>query len=267
MILIGFASAVLMGLSLGLIGGGGSILTVPILVYLFNENPVIATTYSLFIVGAASAVGSISHVRQGNIDWKTVLVFGSASIFSVFIARNIVLPLIPHDIVHIGSVHLTKSLAMLLLFSLMMIAASYSMINRKECIECQEKMKVNYNYVGILFRGLLIGSFTGLIGAGGGFMIIPALVFLAYLPMKKAIGTSLAIITMNSLVGFLSDPHIHEHVNWPFLLTFASMAVTGILVGSFLTKYIPNEKLKPGFGWFTLFMGLFILAKELFFRF
>ena len=276
--IIGYIGAILMGLSLGLIGGGGSILTVPILVYLFQVDAVLATAYSLFIVGLTSLVGSVSHMRLGNIHWRTAIVFGIPSIISVFLTRSYVVPMIPDPIFTFGeSVNggaafvLTKSVGLLLLFAMIMVMAAYSMIKKKkkEVVSAvnssvAELDAPTFNYPLILAEGAIVGLVTGLVGAGGGFLIIPALVLLAKLPMKKAVGTSLMIIAAKSLIGFVGDMSGDEVIDWDFLAVFSAIAVVGILLGSWLSKRIPGEKLKPAFGWFVLVMGTYIIIKELF---
>jgi len=276
--IIGYIGAILMGLSLGLIGGGGSILTVPILVYLFQVDAVLATAYSLFIVGLTSLVGSVSHMRLGNIHWRTAIVFGIPSIISVFLTRSYVVPMIPDPIFTFGeSVNggaafvLTKSVGLLLLFAMIMVMAAYSMIKpaKKEVVSAVNPFVAGldapaFNYPLILAEGAIVGLVTGLVGAGGGFLIIPALVLLAKLPMKKAVGTSLMIIAAKSLIGFVGDMSGDEVIDWNFLAVFSAIAVVGILLGSWLSKRIPGEKLKPAFGWFVLVMGTYIIIKELF---
>lgn len=258
---IGYLGAVLMGLSLGLIGGGGSILTVPILVYLFSIDAVLATAYSLFIVGLTSAFGSFSHMKMGNIHWKTAFVFGIPSIISVFITRAYLVPAIPESLFTVGDLEITKSIGLLLLFAIIMLLASYSMI-RKQKFTNIEPGRIHYNYPLILVEGIVVGIVTGLVGAGGGFLIIPALVLLAKLPMKQAVGTSLIIIAAKSLIGFTGDLRGDEIINWNFLLVFSAIAIVGILAGSRFSKKVPNEKLKPIFGWFILVMGVYIIIKE-----
>ncbi len=259
--IIGYIGAIIMGLSLGLIGGGGSILTVPILVYLFSLDAVLATAYSLFIVGLTSLIGSFSHMKMGNIHWKTALVFGIPSIISVFLTRAYLVPAIPDTLFSVGGLEITKSIGLLLLFAIIMLLASYSMI-KKQKQQAETVGEVQYNYPLILVEGLVVGVVTGLVGAGGGFLIIPALVILAKLPMKQAVGTSLIIIAAKSLIGFTGDLKGDEIINWNFLLLFSAIAVVGILAGSKFSKNVSNEKLKPGFGWFILVMGLYIIIKE-----
>lgn len=274
--IIGYIGAVVMGLSLGLIGGGGSILTVPILVYLFQVDAVLATAYSLFIVGLTSLVGSVSHVRLGNVHWRTAIVFGIPSIISVFLTRSYLVPMIPNPIMTFGqdpssgaTLVITKSVGLLLLFAVIMVMAAYSMIkpakkSGTDTLKNAEDVQPQFNYPLILAEGAIVGLVTGLVGAGGGFLIIPALVLLAKLPMKQAVGTSLMIIAAKSLIGFVGDMRGNEVIDWSFLGVFSSIAVVGILLGSWLSKRIPGEKLKPAFGWFVLVMGTYIIIKELF---
>lgn len=256
----GYACAILMGLSLGLIGGGGSILTVPILVYLFSIDAVLATGYSLFIVGFTSLIGSFSHIRMGNVHLRTAVVFGIPSILAVFITRAFIVPAIPQDLFNIGTLQITKPIALLLLFAVIMLLASYSMIRRKK--QKPDYDKVQYNYPLIIIEGFIVGTITGLVGAGGGFLIVPALVLLAHLPMKKAIGSSLLIIATNSLLGFSVSLFHRDSIDWHLLLTFSAIAILGIIIGSLMSKKISNEKLKPAFGWFVLIMGIYIILKE-----
>lgn len=274
--ILGYIGAVLMGLSLGLIGGGGSILTVPILVYLFQVDAVLATAYSLFIVGLTSLVGSFSHIKLGNIHWRTAIVFGIPSIVSVFLTRSYLVPRIPDPIVTFSqdpnggaAFVMTKAVGLMVLFAVIMVMAAYSMIKTSKNSNAKSDVlaadtQPQFNYPLILAEGAIVGVVTGLVGAGGGFLIIPALVLLAKLPMKQAVGTSLMIIAAKSLIGFVGDMRGDEVIDWSFLATFSSIAVVGILLGSWLSKRIPGEKLKPAFGWFVLVMGTYIIVKELF---
>lgn len=262
--IIGYLASIVMGLTLGLIGGGGSILTVPILVYLFDVDPVLSTAYSLFVVGLTSAVGSFSHFKSGNVHVKTAIIFGVPSIAAVYSVRKFIMPIIPDPVLTMGSVEVSKSLAVLVLFAVLMLLASITMI-RKPKQHAEEPAEINYNYPLIFIEGLIVGGITGLVGAGGGFLIIPALVLLAGLPMKQAVGTSLVIIALKSLIGFTGDLGGELVIDYRFMLLFSLFAMLGILVGSYLTRFIPNEKLKPVFGWFVLVMGVYILVKELLF--
>ncbi len=258
--IIGYLSAALIGLSLGLIGGGGSILTVPVLVYLLGVEPVAATAYSLFIVGLTSLVGSWSKYKEGFVDLKTAAVFGAPSIVAVYLTRALLVPAIPEQLFTIGSFELTRPLLLMLLFAILMVAASVSMI--RDAKPAAPKTEGGYRYGLILLEGAVVGTLTGLVGAGGGFLIIPALVLLTGLPMKMAVGTSLLIIAAKSLIGFTGDLG-HLAIDWPMLLSISGIAIAGIFGGNYLSRKIDGSKLKKAFGWFVLVMGVFILVKEL----
>lgn len=260
--IVGYAAFIVIGLSLGLIGGGGSILTIPVLVYFFDNDPVVSTAYSLFVVGLTSLIGSIGHFKNGHVQMHTAIYFGLPSVISVFTVRKFLLPLIPDPVFYIGPAFaLTKSHFIMILFALLMIAASLSMI-RKSGGEGVER-KLRRNDVNLMFMGLWVGAITGLLGAGGGFLIIPALVVLGGLPMRHAVGTSLVIIAINSLVGIIGDMNSGIPIDYPFLIVFSGLAIIGILIGVKLSHYISNEKLKPAFGWFVLVLGIYVLFKEL----
>ncbi|MGY4384005.1 putative membrane protein YfcA [Pedobacter sp. UYP24] len=256
----GYAASVLIGMSLGLIGGGGSILTVPILVYFFGIDPILATTYSLFVVGLTSAVGTISHYQKGNVNFKIALVFGIPSLISVFIMRKWVMPAVPHHLLKIGDFELTKSVLLMLVFAVLMLAASISMIRKEKTAPNTEHQT---NHLKLVLLSIVVGIITGFVGVGGGFLIIPSLVLFAGLPMKKAVGTSLMIMTISSLLGVLGDVSQHAAINYSFLILFSAFAIGGIIAGSYLTKYVNDTKLKPAFGWFVLIMGIFVLVSTL----
>lgn len=258
----GYIASLVIGISLGLIGGGGSILTVPVLVYLFGVEPVLATAYSLFIVGASSLVGVIPKYRQGLVNIKTAIIFGIPSIAAVFATRKFIVPLIPAEVFQIGDFVITKSILMMLLFAVLMVFASVSMIREKNKNNIEESEKQKFNYPVILLEGAVVGVLTGLVGAGGGFLIIPALVLLSKLPMKQAVGTSLLIIAAKSLIGFTGDISNYT-MDWRLLGIVTSLAIAGIFMGNQLSKKIDGNKLKNGFGWFVLIMGIYIIAKEL----
>jgi uncharacterized membrane protein YfcA len=260
----GYIASIAIGISLGLIGGGGSILTVPVLVYLFSVDAVSATAYSLFIVGLTSAVGSLTYFQKGLVNVKTSIVFGIPSIAAVFATRAWIVPAIPKEVFHVGEFVVTKSLLLMLLFAILMIAASYSMIKKDKTPKTDttnQPETQQFNYPLILLEGSVVGVLTGLVGAGGGFLIIPALVVLSKLPMKEAIGTSLVIIAAKSLIGFFGEGS-ETVIDWMFLAKVSGFAMAGIFIGSALSKKIDGAKLKPAFGWFVLVMGIYIIVKE-----
>ena len=259
----GYIASVIIGIALGLIGGGGSILTVPVLVYLFGIDPVIATAYSLFIVGTTSLVGAIPKYRQGLVNLKRAVIFGIPSIMAVFITRKFLVPLIPHHIFNAGSFEITKPILIMVLFAILMVAAAYSMIKNGEN-ENDGTQPQTFNYPMIILEGAVVGILTGFVGAGGGFLIIPALVLFSKLPMKLAVGTSLVIIAAKSLIGFTGDLS-HYDMDWKLLLIVTAAAVFGIFIGNAINKKMPAERLKKWFGWFVLIMGIYIIVKELFF--
>ena len=256
----GYMASILIGISLGLIGGGGSILTVPVLVYLFKVDTLLATTYSLFIVGIASIGGSVSYFKKGQVNIKTAILFGLPSIVAVLLTRSYLLPSIPHNIFTLGNFVLTRDLFILLIFGILMILAAFSMIKKtRENLMPVSVAKVPYLIISL--QGIGIGIITGLVGAGGGFLIIPVLVNFVKLPMKIAVGTSLFIIAINSLTGFFFSQHL-ENIHWKMLLPISSIAIAGIFIGSFLSTRIDSKRLKPLFGWFVLIMGIYIIVKE-----
>lgn len=264
--IFGLIASSLIGISLGLIGGGGSILTVPVLVYLFGIDPVLATAYSLFIVGSSSLVGAFPKYKAGLIDIKTAVVFGIPSIIAVFLTRKVLVPAIPVILFEVGGIIVTKALAMMILFAILMVAASVSMIRDKKQETQQSDAPRVFNYPLILLEGTVVGALTGLVGAGGGFLIIPALVMLSKLPMKQAVGTSLLIIAAKSLIGFTGDiAQNAEKIDWTLLSMITFLAIIGIFIGNKLSKKMNGELLKKGFGWFVLVMGIYIIVKELLF--
>ena len=259
----GYIAALIIGLSLGLIGGGGSILTIPVLVYLFHIQPTLATGYSLFIVGCSSLAGAYKNYRRGNINFKAAFYFCIASIITVLLIRKLLLPVIPEHLFMLGTFSLTKSLVTMLLLAMVMIIASLHMIRKQPISNGNKNSPIHLTKA--LVRGVEVGILTGLLGAGGGFIIIPVLIFSFHLSMKEAIGTSLLIIAMNSLFGFAGDL-FHQSFDWTLLIPLTTIAVTGTFIGRKLGEKVPGEKLKKGFGWFVLVMGIYIIILELFIK-
>ena len=256
--LFGYFGALCIGLILGLTGGGGSILTVPILVYVMLIDPIIATAYSLFIVGTTSAFGAFQNYRKGLVDIKNGFLFAIPSFIAVYITRRFLVPLIPDTILEQPFL-LSKSTFLMVFFAVIMVLAAISMLKKKkEVVETAGNIAIST----LLFQTFTIGIIIGLVGAGGGFLIIPSLLLFAKLPMKKAVGTSLFIIAMNSLIGFLGDVQTIS-IDWKFLSSFTGISIIGIFIGIYLNKYINETQLKKGFAYFVLFMATFILVKEI----
>jgi uncharacterized protein len=251
--------AVFVGVTLGLLGSGGSILSVPILVYVLKIEPVVATGYSLFIVGFTALVGGFQKAKQQLVDFEKVLLFGLPTLSAVFFTRKIIVPNIPETIYFFNGFSIKKSIFIMLIFAVVMIIAAIRMIKPMEMTK--ENIELKLNYFKIIFSGLFIGFVAGFVGAGGGFLIIPALVFLTKTPMKLAVGTSLFIIACQSLIGFLGDVKIYN-TDWKLLVSFTTCSVFGILIGNYLSKKIAADKLKTGFGYFVLIMGFYIILKE-----
>ena len=258
---IGYLASIIIGISLGLIGSGGSILTVPVLVYLFSVDAVAATAYSLFIVGITSIAGSINYLVRKQVDHKAVLFFGIPSVISVYLSRAFVVPAIP-DEMQLGGYSLSKGTFLLMLFAIMMILSSYSMISKTLKIRSAKKNSIGTFLM--ISEGLVVGVITGIVGAGGGFLIIPSLVMLSGLQMKEAIGTSLVIIAVKSLIGFTGESS-ETVIDYPFLTLVSLFAVAGVFIGMMVSSRIDGNKLKPLFGWFVLAMGIYMIIKETFF--
>lgn len=261
---LGYIASALIGIALGLIGGGGSILTVPVLVYLFAIEPTLATAYSLFIVGVTALVGSIRSAMNNLVDFRTAIVFAIPSFIAVYLTRRFVIPAIPDELFRVGAVTVTRDMGIMVFFAVIMLAAAYSMIRTKQ--QEKEAADVRYNYPMIALEGIVVGVLTGIVGAGGGFLIIPALVILAGLPMKKAVGTSLLIIAAKSLIGFLGDIGSGQSIDYPFMILISAIAIGGIFIGTYLSRFISGDGLKKGFGWFVVVMAIYILVSEFYGR-
>lgn len=256
--IIAYICSILIGISLGLIGSGGSILTLPILVYLFHMHPQDATTYSLFIVGITALVGAIKQYRLGNLDIANALPFAIPSLLSILITRKILLPLIPKTIFSTSHFIFTSNMLFMIFFAILMISSSIFMIRKTTRITTVTNTSANK----LIIIGFLVGIITGLLGAGGGFLIIPALMYFTGVSIRKAIGTSLLIIAFNSLFGFAGDMIWGISIDFKILLYVSLFAITGLFIGTYLSKRMDGSKLKPLFGWFILIMGFYIIIKE-----
>ena len=259
----GYIAAVFIGIVLGMMGGGGSILTVPVLVYLFHIDPITATTYSLFIVGVTSLTGGTRAYVKKYVDFKAVSEFGIPSIFSIFITRHYILPAIPVKLFSIGEIEITRDNLLMIVFAfLMLIASAFMIMNKEEEKEEKRSQERNGGTLQLALWGLGVGFITGLLGAGGGFLIIPALVLFEKLSMKTAVGTSLVIIAINSIFGFLFSLK-QTVLDWKILILFTVLSIIGIYIGGLWAEKIPGKTLKKWFGWFVVIMGIYIIVKEL----
>lgn len=259
---IGFFGAFMVGLIMGLTGSGGSVLSVPILAYLFNYNEKVATAYSLFIVGATALIGSFRAFRENKISKGLVLYFGVPAIVGVVLVRRLILHWLPDVLFSFGTFDFTRRMLVFGLFGILTAYTGYSMLAKSK-INLAEFRSSNLHLKSWLpIAGVLLGMFVGLIGAGGGFLIVPMMMSIAKISFKKAVATSLVIVCLNSLVGFFLGDFVHLEINWSFLLTFVMLSFLGILIGGTLVRYIDGERLKKGFAYFLLFMSLCILIIE-----
>jgi len=261
--IIGYFCTLFIGISLGLIGSGGSILTIPLLVYLFSIDPTSATSYSLILVGATALVGAFKKIQKGEVELKTAFLFGTPAVAAVYLTRKVLLPLIPFQFELMGFT-LKRDQLLLGLFGLLMLLAAASMLKkRKEPSENKDQNGGGISPSLVVLEGFITGIVTGLVGAGGGFLIIPALVVLGKIPMKIAVGTSLLIVSFKSIIGFLGDlgnPAIS--IDYFFLVQLIAISICGLFVGIYLSKFIDGKRLARGFGFFVLFMGAFVISKE-----
>ncbi|MFE5581470.1 sulfite exporter TauE/SafE family protein [Kitasatospora sp. NPDC056531] len=245
MITLAIAASLLIGILLGILGGGGSMLTVPILVYLAGQDTEQAITTSLFVVGVTSIAGLISHARAGRVRWRTGTLFGLAGMAGAY-AGGRAAAYIPDTV-------------LLVAFALMMLATAAAMLRRPA--KAAKRPQGELPLPRLLLQGLVVGAVTGILGAGGGFLIVPALALLAGLPMGIAIGTSLLVIAMNSFAGLAG--HISgAHLDWNLALAVTAAAVLGSLIGGRYAGRIPQHTLRTGFGWFVIAMGLFVLSRQ-----
>ncbi len=264
---IGYFCAILIGISLGILGSGGSILTVPIMVYLMNINPVDATGLSLFIVGVTSLTGGVTYLQKKLVDLKTAAIFATPSIISVFMTRRYLMPLIPDPVTTFSSFTLSKAIFILVIFSLLMLIVGYNMIRKASIKEPENEDLHHFNYPGLIGIGLVSGVLTGILGVGGGFIIIPALVIFAKIPVRMSVGTSLLIIAFNSLGGFIQEVlSKSSDIDYSFLALFGILSITGIFIGLRISLKLQPSSIKKTFGWFIIVMGVAIFIKEIFFH-
>ncbi len=258
---LGYFCALFVGISLGLFGGGGSILTVPILTYMFAVPPPLGTAYSLFIVGITSLMGVYFNYLEGNLRLKLGFVFGLPSCVGVYLVRRWGLPLIS-EVIDFGGITISKDSLIMLTFGVVMLTAALFMLNVRPKQSASAKINRKAMFV-IAAEGFVVGGITGFVGAGGGFLIIPTLVLLAGLPIKKAVGTSLLIISIKSISGFIGDLQATDGMEWAFLMVFTGLTLSGLAIGSYVSKRIDSKQLQPAFGWFVFMMASLVLTREI----
>lgn len=257
-VIFGYLVAALIGVSLGLLGGGGSILTVPMLVYLFHLPATEATAYSLFIVGVTALIGASLHARRGNLDFRSAVNFAIPMVLGVYLMRRFIGPSLPKTLFTLGSVSITKDRTTLVLFAILMLAAGVAMIRRPSVLPSGTPPEP----LTFMLQGFITGLVTGAVGAGGGFLIVPALALAAQMPMKRAVATSLAVIATSSLMGFVGDLQAGQPIAWDLLSGIALVAVLGSLAGVWVSRWISGQRLKPAFGYLVFAMGLLVLISE-----
>jgi uncharacterized protein len=259
--LITYAASLFVGLSLGMIGAGGSILTVPVFIYVLKIDPLTSSIYSMFIVGISSLAGGIKSIFNKLVDIQTMIVFGIPSVTGVLVARKFIFPSIPDQIFSIGGFVVSKKILFMFCISTLMFFAAVKMLSvaspKKEILPVDSHIKPGF----LIIQGLVVGIITGLFGIGGGFLIVPALYFWTRLPMKKAVGTTLLIIAMNSLFSFLTS-YSATLINWSLLIRFSLGAVIGIFIGTRIAEKISGDYLKKIFGWFVMAISFYIVFKQ-----
>ncbi|HWB63130.1 MAG TPA: sulfite exporter TauE/SafE family protein [Chitinophagales bacterium] len=260
--IFGYIGALCTGLVLGLMGGGGGLLAIPILVYLFGVEASVATGYSLFLVALTASSGAFQNIRKKMVDYHAAFYYGLPSVITLYIMRRYVMPAIPKALFTVGNYTVQKNQLILFALAIVMFAAAYKMITSDNDVITDEPHKANKLKLATL--AVVIGSFLGLVGAGGGFLVMPSLIYFANLPPKKAVGTALVIVSVNSLIGFIGDLGTHTAFNWSFLLTFSFFSISGVFIGHYLAGFIHNHLLKKYFGWFILVVGIWIVIKEAF---
>jgi len=259
--ILGYLGALLTGTVLGLLGGGGALLSIPVLVYLFGIEPQLATSYSLILIGITALSGAYQNIRKKLVDYNAALYYGVPSVIAVYVVRRWIMPNLPKVMFTFGTYAVDKNLFILIILAIVMFAAAYKMITSGPAPTEEKEHKINH--FELAFFAVLIGSFLGLVGAGGGFLMVPALMYFANVHTKRAIGTSLLLVAVNSFIGFLGDMRSHVQLDWAFFATFAFFSVAGVFIGQYLAERIHNDKLKKYFGWFILLTAVFIIVKEI----
>lgn len=250
----------LIGMTLSLLGSGGEILTIPVLVYVFGINPYWATSYSLFIMGIANWAATIDNIKKKHIFYKIGLYFAIPGLIVTFLIRRFILPIIPDIVFESEMISISKGSAIMLVFSLLIFFTAVKTLKGKAV---NENSSIDFSPVKSMLQGGGIGLVTGFAGAGGGFLIVPALFFGSKLPMRKAIATSLFIISITTSLGFLGDFNPSVHMDWPFLIYCTIASLAGVLIANTVKDKFTNKGLKLFFGYLILGLGIFVLFTEI----
>lgn len=256
----GYIGALLTGIVLGILGGGGALLSIPVLVYFFHVEAGVATGYSLFLIGITALSGAVRNILMRNVDFRLALWYGVPSLFSVYAMRRFIMPAVP-DIIYSGPAFTLDKNHLILFF----LSAVMLLVGRKMIQEERKETPVStgaVDYKRMILYSLLIGSFLGMVGAGGGFLMTPVLIYFGRLKMKKAVGTSLFLVSCNSFIGFLGDLGGNYPMNWSLLLSFSGFSVAGVFAGVYLANFVDESRLKKAFGWFMLVLAATIVIKE-----
>lgn len=259
--LFGYLGVIISGILLGLLGGGGAIIIVPIMVYLFGIAPVTATGFTFFVIAFTSLVGFYRYYRQNLVSIPTALIFGLPSVVTVFISRRLILPALPDDLFQAGNFHFTKDMGIMVLFASLMLATSVNILFAKRPADIKATDEKKYGR--LIVRGLLVGLITGFVGGGGGFLIVSALVLLLGMSVKSAVGTSMIIISVNSIIGFIGHISLGGDIDWKFISVFTVLAIGGIIIGNLISGLFPESMLRKVFGWFLVVMAAYILMQEI----
>lgn len=260
--LLGYLGIIISGILLGLLGGGGAIIIVPVMVYLFGIAPVAATGYTFFVIAFTSLVGFYRYYGQNLVSIPTALLFGLPSVITVFISRRIILPALPEEFFQAGNFHFTKDMGIMILFATLMLATSYNLLIGKRPV-AQHEVVEDKKHGKLVVRGLLVGLITGFVGGGGGFLIVSALVLLLGMQVKSAVGTSMLIISINSVIGFIGHASLGSAIDWKFISIFTALAIGGIIIGNLISSLFSEGRLRKIFGWFLVVMAAYILMQEI----
>ncbi|WNJ19335.1 sulfite exporter TauE/SafE family protein [Pontibacter sp. G13] len=260
---IGYLCAASIGIVMGLMGSGGSMM-LPVLAYLFAKDANLTSAYSIFVIGLTSIIGTFGKVREDIIPYKVTFAFLIPALLSTWFARWALVPMVPEHLLEIGDFVLVKKQGLLILFAVILVFSGLSMITGF-ADKLKERSQAHFSWPSLIISAIVIGLLSGMLGTGGGFMIVPALIMTAGLEIKEAAAGALVIVAVKSLVGFFAGDAITmgDQIEWNFLAKVAGVMITGILLGNWLSNHLPAERIKRGFAYITLALAVFVLGKEM----